>query len=55
MIVEHIIGEMYFHSKVEEQLKEIALSIFQESDDQCYKLTIKNPLQLSLVVVAVVS
>ena len=23
MIVEHIIGEMYFHSKVEEQLKEI--------------------------------
>ena len=49
-IVDGIIGDMYFHPEDEEQVKEGALSIFQENNAQCYRFTIKNPLQFSLVV-----
>ena len=49
-IVDGIIGDMYFHPENEEQVKEGALSIFQGNDGQCYRFTIKNPLQFSLVV-----
>jgi hypothetical protein len=49
-IVDGIIGEMYFHPEDEEQVKEEALSIIQENNGKCYRFTIKNPLQFSLVV-----
>ena len=50
MIVEHIIGDMYFHPKDEEQVMEGVLSIFQEKNGNCYKFITKNPLQFSLLV-----
>ena len=49
-IVEHFIGEMYFHPEDKEQVKEGALSIFQENNGPCYKCIIKNPSQFSFVV-----
>ena len=49
-IVEHIIGEIYFHPEDKEQVKEGVLSISQENNGPCYKCIIKNPLQFSLVV-----
>ena len=42
--------KMYFHPEDKEQVKEGVLSIFQENNAQCYRFTIKNPLQFSLVV-----
>ena len=49
-IVEGIIEEIYFHPEDREQVKEGALSIFQENNGQCYRFIINNPLQFSLVV-----
>ena len=49
-IVDGIFGEMYFHPEDKVQVKEGALSIFQENNGQCYRFIIKNPLQFSLVV-----
>jgi hypothetical protein len=41
---------MCFHPEDKKQVKEGALSIFQENNGQCYRFIIKNLLQFSLVV-----